>query len=561
MATFRIPRSAGLVALCTVPVLAGALVLRVVGFDSATGLSPQLTAPAAYGVFHDLRWLMVYHESWPGLAGEVVAAVLLRSLLVAGIVQLAWPEDRRRPAWRVTWGRSTSYVAVTLLLLSPWAVVAMAASETALSWFLFGELLPLAVLAAALSRGGIERGWWRGLPSLATIGWSIAAFGWLTVAAMVVSFTPAGWDVPVAAATAVPNAFLWRRLVATVLRGPARLRWFPSVPVVFALSLVFLALLGRLFGLGQQLADRPPPQIQAGADHRIADEILYVPGYDSSYQPAKGAQRPGVVFYSYAGADHDGLPDPYDAAQTHQSLDTSADLLARQVRALAARTGRPIALLAQSEGTLVVRAYLAEHAHRAVAAAILLSPLVQPGRVYFPPSDASAGWGLASGWELRGMLAVARWSTGAHISADEPFVRSILAHASFYRNQMLCPVAGVRVLAFLPTVSAAVVPPGAVSHVPTIEVPGLHASLLGRPFVQERISRFLRGWTPGIESEWYYAVIQKAAGAWQAPALALGLNPVWQPSTVPDVAVGPDGCRGQAARLSATSATATISRR
>jgi len=59
-------------------------VLRTVGLDSALGLSPQASAPPAFGVFHDLRWLMVYHSSWPAFLGEAVAAVLLRGLAECG---------------------------------------------------------------------------------------------------------------------------------------------------------------------------------------------------------------------------------------------------------------------------------------------------------------------------------------------------------------------------------------------------------------------------------------------------------------------------------------------
>lgn len=97
-------------------------------------------------------------------------------------------------------------------------------------------------------------------------------------------------------------------------------------------------------------------------------------------------------------------------------------------------------------------------------------------------------------------------------------------------------------VAFLPTVSAAVVPPGAVSHIPTIELPGLHAALLGRPSVQERMQRFLMGQKAGNAPGLYYPIIQKASSAWEAPALALSLNPVWHAQGLPDTAFGDDGC-------------------
>jgi len=74
------------------------------------------------------------------------------------------------------------------VLLSPWAVVARAGSETPLSWFFLGELLPVVFLALVLSRGGIISGWWRGLPPLAALGWALLTFAVVTVDAMLVGF-------------------------------------------------------------------------------------------------------------------------------------------------------------------------------------------------------------------------------------------------------------------------------------------------------------------------------------------------------------------------------------
>ena len=41
-----------------------ALVVVTIGPAGAVPLAPQISAPAPYGVFHDLRWLLVYHPSW-----------------------------------------------------------------------------------------------------------------------------------------------------------------------------------------------------------------------------------------------------------------------------------------------------------------------------------------------------------------------------------------------------------------------------------------------------------------------------------------------------------------
>lgn len=539
----RALRAWPLLLLTTLPVLAEAAVLRGLHFTSAIGLAPQVSATATFGVFHDLRWLLVYHRTWWGFVLEFLAALVLRSALMAGIVHTAWPPDAPRPPLRATLRRSVVFTLAAMVFLSPWAVVAMAASETALSWFFLGELLPVLFLGAFLSKGGIAEGWWRGMPCWGAMGWTFVSFLMLCLDAMVVSFTPGWWQVPVAGAAGAVNAWLWHRTVHSVVHGSPRAPRLPTVPIAYVVSALSLVALGQFSIVGIELAGRPVPPIRAAHAPELGDKILFVAGFDSVYDPARTRGDP-VIHYSYRGL-RDGKPLPYGPEWTHESMLVAADKLAAQVRVAHERTGKPIALVGQSEGTLVVRTYLERHPADHVGDAVLLSPLVRPGRIYYPPPDRSSGWGYVAGWELRGMLAVVRITSGTKLSPDEPFLRSVLDHAPLFRNRMLCPVHGVRMVAFLPTISAAVVPPGAVSHIPTIELPGLHAALLGRQSVQERMQRFLMGQKAGNAPGLYYPVIQKASSAWQAPALALSLNPVWHAAGLPDTAFGDDGCVGR----------------
>ena len=62
---------AGAVAL---PVVETAI-LWAVGMETALGIAPQVSAPGPFDVFHDLRWLLVYHRSWLGLLVEGAAFV------------------------------------------------------------------------------------------------------------------------------------------------------------------------------------------------------------------------------------------------------------------------------------------------------------------------------------------------------------------------------------------------------------------------------------------------------------------------------------------------------
>lgn len=109
--------------------------------------------------------------------------------------------------------------------------------------------------------------------------------------------------------------------------------------------------------------------------------------------------------FSYRGSDAHGQPLPYTAEDTHRSLVERAMLLAAQVDKVHRRTGKPIALVGESEGSLVARYYLSHSSHPEVDTAILTSPIVRAGRTYYPPPQAREGWGIGTGWLLRGPLA------------------------------------------------------------------------------------------------------------------------------------------------------------
>lgn len=503
--------------------------LYAVGFGSAVGLAPQASATPPFGIYHDLRWLLVYHDSWWLFGAEVVAALVLRSAFISAVMWVAWPRDCPRPRARSMVRRNLVFVALTMVVLSPWAAVSVAASVTSLSWFVLGEFLPIFFLAMVLQRGGLTAGWWRGMPSPAAAGWSLASLAVITLGAMAVGAVPGAWAIPVAGLAGVVNGLLWRQVVGYTVRARPTLVRVPVTPIAILATVLALVLMSQLSAVGSAVASRPPPRINASAADRHRQVIVYVAGYNSTYRPGRGDRSVGRVRFSYSGIGPRGNPLPYGSVDTHRSLESSARLLAIQIARIHARTHQPVALVSQSEGTLVVRAFLARYPARGVTSAVLLSPLVRPGRAYYPPADARSGWGIAVGWELRGILGIVRAVSGTDIFADEPFLRSVLDDAPLYRNRMLCPVRGVRILAFLPVAGAVVVPSGPVSAVPAVELPGLHAGLLGRADVQRRIRRFLAGHEVAGRSTPSYRLVQLAGGAWQAPALALRLNPVWRP--------------------------------
>lgn len=528
-----------LVGLTAGPATVEAAVLAGTGDHSSLALAPQVTAPNPFGIFHDLRWIFVYHDSWLSFALLVLGAVVVRTLLTVAIIVVAWPPGRRRPATRRLARAGLAVTAVTAVVLAPWTAVTLAAAVTALSWFAIGAVLALLLLAVALQRGPVTDAWWRGLPPPAVPLWVAAVFAVLTAAALAIGLAPDWAGIPLAAAGGAANAPLWRGLLGTVTRGRTPLPRLPVVPVVAALVLLALAGSGVLAGSGSRAAARPPPALllRDGADPP-RQALLYVGGYDSRYDgatdhvpdPAGRATLP-VHRFSYAGLDAHGRPRPYAPADTHQSLDRSADLLAAQVRDLARRTGRPVALLGHSEGALVIRTYLERGRPAEVDAVALLSPLPRPARVYYPPAGSATGRGIAAGWQLRAIFGVVNRTGGADLGADAPFIRSLLDHGPRYRDRMLQPVPGVRMVAFLPLLDAVADPPGPRPRIPVIVVPERHAMDYGRARTQRLLVAFLDGQPLAVTNGpagTAYRVLSAAGAAWQAPQLTVGLNPVWQ---------------------------------
>ncbi|MEV0426229.1 hypothetical protein [Micromonospora sp. NPDC050495] len=516
-----------LLLLAAVPPLLQEAALVTIGFNGARGLAPQVTAVWPYDSFHDLRWLLVYHNSWSAFLLGLLALVVLRGLMSAALTALAWPAHVPRPTFGWLLRRNIEVAALALVIISPWAAISVAFAAVALSLYLFASLAPMLVLAPFLQRAGVVGAWWRGLPTIELAGWTMLNFAVLTVAGAVITSVPGWWGVVVAGLAGLVNGLLWRRTVAAAV-VPARVRWAraPVAPVAIVLTMAAAvgaqSVVATATGPPEEWA---PPVVTERLPDRVPHAVIAIAGHDSHWTGREPVD-PRVERFSYAGLDARGRPRPYQPQDTHRSLDTSAVLLAAQVDALHRRTGRPVGLLGFSEGAMVARTYLDKWPKPSpVEAAILISPLVQPGRAYYPPPGYS-GWGVAAGWELRGIFWLANLGREVKDDPDEPFVRSILVNAPFYRNRTLCPVAGVRTVAFLPTVSAAEAPPGEYSQVPVFQLPTFHSGIIGRQVAEDRVVDFLAGDqidAPRRE----YRLLQRLGAAWQAPPLPLMLNPVW----------------------------------
>ncbi|MFU8874524.1 hypothetical protein [Micromonospora sp. SL4-19] len=520
-----------LVVAAAVP-LAESLVLVSFRFRQAEGLIGQASAVWPYDSYHDLRWLLVYHNSWLTFALGLVGALVVRGMLSATLVGLAWPARVPRPSARSLLLRNLGVAAFSAAVVAPFAALAVAASVVSLSWVLFTSLVPMLILAPFLQRMAVGAGWWHGLPSAELVAWSLLDFVVITVAGGLVWTAPEGWTPVVAAAVGAINGLLWNRMVRVAVRpSHVRLRWMPVVPIVVVLALALPLAAQVLSHPGNEKNTFTPPIFNNPLAADVPYAVVLLAGHNSAYD-GRPAADPRVERFSYAGLDAQGRPLPYPPTRTHQSLASSADLLAVQVQALHRRTGRPIALVGESEGAMVARTYFRHRSDTPVTALLMFSPLVRTGRAYYPPPDASSGWGIATGWLLRGMFDLANLGSSAGSHPDEPFVRSLLEDAPFYRLETMCPIPGVRVIAFLPTVTAAETTPGPFTKIPVVEVPSFHGGFLSRKVVESQVIDFLAGENISqVRRE--YGLLQGLAAAWQAPLLAVDANPVWRPTAPP----------------------------
>ncbi|MEV2241161.1 hypothetical protein [Micromonospora sp. NPDC049891] len=534
-----------LLALATVPAVAESALLVGVGLQSARPLAPQVTAVWPYDSYHDLRWLLVYHDSWSTFLLGLLAVVALRGVLSAGLTALAWPAEVPRPSWRWLVRRNVEVAALAAVIISPWAALSVAFSVVSLSWYLLASLLPMLLVAPFLQRAGVAQHWWRGLPSAALLGWSSLNFVVLTLTAALIAATPGWADIILAGLAGAVNGLLWRQTVRAATL-PVRIRWarVPVAPLVIVLvifgSVAAQGAVGMAVG-GHRQWD--PPVVTQRLPDRVRHTVIVLAGHDSSWDGTPPAD-PRVVRFSYLGLDERGQPRPYGPQATHRTLGSSAALLAQHIDEVHRRTRRPVALVGQSEGAMVISTYLEKWPQPSpVDTALLFSPLVRPGRAYYPPPGHS-GWGVAAGWELRLLSGASNLFREIDSNPDEPFVRSVLAEAPFYRNRTLCPVAGVRMIAFLPTVSAVEAPPGEYARIPVYERPAFHGGLLGRQSVQDRLVDFIAG-DPVNEPRREYDVLQRMGAAWQAPELLLSLNPIWSTNREADPARTGRICEGR----------------
>lgn len=505
-----------------------ALVVWGSGLTTSLGLAAGVTAPPPFDVFHDVRWLAVYHWSWSSLIWEAALFVAFRSALDATLILEAWPADRPRPSWGEAWRRCAAFTSVAALLLAPWVTLLFAMAVVSISWLAFIAVPGVFVVAVLVHHGAISSRWWRERPALRSAGWMCLAFLVLSLDGAALTLSPTWLRVPVAMAAGLFNAWAWVGVVGAVVSRRVPLPFRPLPPVGVALFAV-VAAWGTALGFDVVTAPghlsraiRPP--IAAG------QPVLIVGGFGSTWNGVPHATLPGGFDehrFSYRGLGAGGKPLAYTSDDTHRSLPVLDKLMAVQVAVFAARTGQPVNVVAESEGSLVAETYLLAYPHARVRRLVLLSPLVQPARVYYP--RGRDGWGVATGWGLRGIAAMLRRLSPVRISTDTPLFRSMLDEAPAIRTILTCPVPGVPRLALFPLADAVAAPHPTTVGARQIVVPAFHGGLLGNPAADRAVALDIEGRTVPRFARWALTerFLRAAGSAWQVPVLPLTLNQAW----------------------------------
>jgi hypothetical protein len=538
----------------------------------ARALSPEVTALAPLAVFHDLRWLFGLGGSWPRFVLTLLAVVTVRSVLDAVLAWLAWPRELVRPRARLLLGSSAALTACAVLLLFPLVALTFGVALLPFSWPFLGVLPVLMLYALLLSHGSAASWWWRTLPPLRAAGWLLAEFLVLSAAALLVNRVPAGWAVPVAGLVGVVNARAWygvttsltspltRTLTiapgarAAALRPPPTLLAAPAprprsaatrrIPVVPMAAILAIALVLGVARAGFAVASAPhhhhggsrastsgkPAAARSAA--ASLPPVLEIRGFGSSCCSSATTLRAiggGAVAeqFSYRGLSASGQPRSQKAAASDLPLPQLGDRIAAQVERMHAGTGRPVDLVAESEGTLGVYAMLARHPDVPIGSVALLSPIVNPGQVSYPSDDRDAR-GAVPGYALQAVV----WFVGGlspfGTTGAERLINSVNQVGARYaqaavRENRLHPK---RWLAVVPLADSLTLPACPLpAH--TMVVAALHGGLLGEPGVQGTLRAFLAGRPVRTDSPLQDAaeVVAQAASAWRMPRLSAPATP------------------------------------
>ena len=518
---------------------------------AARPVAPQVTALPVLAAYHDLRWLFTDSGSWLGFAGIMLTVLLVRAAVDTALLRLAWPRELRAPGLGRAFWSCLALTALAWLLLSPAVTLAFGVAVLPFSWPFLAALPIMLGIAAALSHGGVIVAWWRRLPPLRSVLWLLASFLVLSAGAAVIAHLGTAAALSVAAVTGMVNARAWYGLAGIAARVhprtpasvPAKVLFgLPSAPITALMTLVLVVGVARLMFTGtiqSPISTSASPvavtnaigggTASAGAAAKSTTTakasagaaVLVVSGWGSSCCDAANglrAKMPGsdVRQFSYVGLDSRDFPLRHGPSADDLPLPVLGDRIAAQLEVLHNQTHRPVNVVAESEGTLGVYAMLSRHPGLPIGSVVLLSPIVDPGRVSYPSGQDAASVSEEALNELNHLAGeISPYGPGG--------AQHLLSSVSEFGARYFDTVAdqsgkSLRWLAVVPLADALTLP---VCSLPpdVIVVPAFHGGLLGDGSVLPMVSAFLDGQqvsgTPDMREA--AEVITGVAAAWRMP--------------------------------------------
>jgi hypothetical protein len=516
---------------------------------AARPVAPQVTAIPVLAAYHDLRWLFTDSGSWLGFAGITLALLLVRAAVDTALLRLAWPgELRPLPLGRAFWS-CMALTAVAWLLLSPAVTLAFGVAILPFSWPFLAALPIMLGIAAALSHGGVIVAWWRRLPPLRSVLWLLASFLVLSAGAAVIAHLGTAAALGVAAVTGTVNARAWYGLAGIAARMhprtpasvPAKVLFgLPFAPIAALMTLALVVGMARLMftgtiqlpigtaspvaaanALGGGTAHATTTAAPATTTAAAGAAVLVVSGWGSSCCDAANglrAEMPGadVRQFSYVGLDSRDFPVRHGPSADDLPLPVLGDRIAAQLEVLHNQTHRPVDVVAESEGTLGVYAMLSRHPGLPIGSVVLLSPIVDPGRVSYPAGQDDVS---VSEEALNELNHLAGEISPYGPSGAEHLLSSVSEFGAKYFDTVASQSGkSLRWLAVVPLADALTLP---VCTLPpdVIVVPAFHGGLLGDGSVLPMVSAFLEGQqvsgTPDMREA--AEIITGAAAAWRMP--------------------------------------------
>jgi len=538
----------GLIVVCCGTAMAEAGLLAV-SAPAARGLAPQVTALPPLAIFHDLRWLYSTQRSWLWFALLLAGLLAARAGLNTVLVRLAWPAYPAPPSLAAL--RSALVVtALACLLMSPLVSLTFGVAILPFSWPFLALVPAMLLIALPLTHAGVASAWWRTLPPVSAAWWLLAEFATLTIAAAVAAALPAPYAVPVAGLAGLVNARAWYGLTAAVVRsagrepaspGPAALtspgqaelaHRVPAGPMALVAVIATVIAMTRLvFVFGGPIPVGHPEATVAwvaettGALHQgvvaatAHHPVLEIAGFGSwccGQNRALAKALPGTVVqqFSYRGTNSRGQPLPYGPKAGNLPLPLLGDRVTAQVQWLYRHTGKPVDIVAESEGTLGVDAMLARHPDAPVGSVVLLSPIVAPGQTGY---RGGGGTSQVTADELHALL----WFVGGLSPFGTSGAQTLVNSVNSVGAQFAAAAAHhapVRLLEVVPladavTLPACPLPPN------VVVVPAFHGELLGDPAALHKVRLFLtnRPVTGVAELRTTAEIMAAAASAWRMP--------------------------------------------